>query len=135
MNISFFLRPKGMIAYLYEDTPVLQALDTLLSNELPAMPMVDRKGKYRGTVCEGDFLRLLHREKPARVEHMSVGQMQRSILHYTAKIDASMEGLVEFIGNQTFIPVTDGRGMLAGIVTRHDVLQYMHDHYITVGSA
>lgn len=59
MNISFFLKPKVEVSYLTESCPVQKAIDDMLHSGFTAIPVVDAKGKYAGTITEGDFLRLV----------------------------------------------------------------------------
>lgn len=55
MNISFFLKPKVEVSYLTESCPVQKAIDDMLHSGFTAIPVVDAKGKYAGTITEGDF--------------------------------------------------------------------------------
>ena len=54
MNISFFLKPKVEVSYLTESCPVQKAMQDMLHSGFTAIPVVDAKGKYAGTitVCE-----------------------------------------------------------------------------------
>lgn len=124
MNISFFLKPKVEVSYLYDDCPVRQALDDMLKSGFTAIPVIDHKGYYVGTIGEGDFLRLLLRKKPEEIDRMTVGQVERRVKHRTVSIDARMEDLVDLVTEQNFVPVADGRDMFIGIVTRHDIIAH-----------
>ena len=53
---------------------------------------------------------------------MLLSEVTRRIHHRSVTIDTRMEDLVELVAGQNFVPVTDGRGMLCGIVTRRDVI-------------
>ena len=110
MNVSFFLKPKAEVVYVYDTDPVRTALDRMFESGFTAIPVLSAKGRYVGTITEGDFLRLLLAEVTRRIHHRSV------------TIDTRMEDLVELVAGQNFVPVTDGRGMLCGIVTRRDVI-------------
>ncbi|MDY3618732.1 CBS domain-containing protein [Agathobaculum sp.] len=124
MNISFFLKPKVEVSYLYDDCPVRKALDDMLKSGFTAIPVIDHKGYYVGTIGEGDFLRLLLRKKPEEIDRMTVGQVERRVKHRTVSIDARMEDLVDLVTEQNFVPVADGRDMFIGIVTRHDIIAH-----------
>ena len=56
-NILFFLTPKAMCAYLYDDYTVRQALEKMEAAGYAALPIVNRRGEYRGTlqkeICSG----------------------------------------------------------------------------------
>ena len=55
-NILFFLLPKAMCAYLYDDYTVRQALEKMEAAGYQALPILNRRGEYRGTLTEGDLL-------------------------------------------------------------------------------
>ena len=125
MNISFFLKPKLEVSYLLDDCPVRQALDDMLNSGFTAIPVIGRSGKYVGTITEGDFLRLLLSAKPEELDRMTVGQVERRVQHRSVNIDAHMEDMVDLVAVQNFVPVTDGRGMFCGIITRRDVINLL----------
>ena len=125
MNISFFLIFKLEVSYLLDDCPVRQALDDMLNSGFTAIPVIGRSGKYVGTITEGDFLRLLLSVKPEELDRMTVGQVERRVQHRSVSIDAHMEDMVDLVAVQNFVPVTDGRGMFCGIITRRDVINLL----------
>ena len=100
MNVSFFLKPKAEVVYVYDTDPVRTALDRMFESGFTAIPVLSAKGRYVGTITEGDFLRLLLGHTPEQAGNM----------------------LLSEVAGQNFVPVTDGRGMLCGIVTRRDVI-------------
>nr|WP_297171623.1 CBS domain-containing protein [uncultured Agathobaculum sp.] len=125
MNISFFLKPKIEVSYLYDDCPVRRALEDLMRSGFTAIPVVSRQGKYIGTITEGDFLRLLLHCSPDRLDRMTAGQVERRVKHRSVFIDARMEDMVDLVAVQNFVPVADGRGMFCGIITRRDVINWL----------
>ena len=127
MNISYFLRPKVTVTYLTDDCPVRQALDDMLKSGFTAVPVVSSKGKYVGTITEGDFLRLLLQCSAEDLDKMTVGQVERRVRHRSVTIDARMEDMVDLAAVQNFVPVTDGRGMFCGIITRSDIIHQMRE--------
>ena len=129
MNISFFLQPKIEVSYLLDDCPVRQALDDMLKSGFTAIPVISPKGKYVGTITEGDFLRLLLHHSPEQLEQMTVGQVERRVRHRSVNIDARMEDMVDLVAAQNFVPVTDGRGMFCGIITRRDVINQLRNQF------
>lgn len=125
MNISFFLKPKVDVSYLVDDCPVRQALDDMMKSGFTAVPVISPKGKYVGTITEGDLLRLLLYHTPEQLDRMTVGQVERRVRHRSVTIDARMEDMVDLVAVQNFVPVTDGRGMFCGIITRSDVINQL----------
>ena len=70
MNIAYFLLPKIHTAYLYDDCTFRQVLEKMLHHGYTAIPVINREGKYVGTVSEGDFLwqqYLIHISEPTRI--------------------------------------------------------------------
>ena len=55
-NILFFLTPKAMCVYLYDDYTMRQALEKMEAAGYSALPILNRRGEYRGTLTEGDLL-------------------------------------------------------------------------------
>ena len=127
MNISFFIKPKIEVSYLYDDMPVRQAMNEMLKTGFTALPLIDRKGRYLGTIGEGDFLRLLLRRTPAEVDKMTAGQVERRVKNRSVSIDARMEDMIDLVAVQNFVPVTAGRGMFCGIITRQDVIRHLRE--------
>lgn len=125
MNIFFFLKPKVEVSYLTENCPVQQAMQDMLRSGFTAIPVVNAKGTYVGTITEGDFLRLVLHYPREKLEQLTVGQVELRIHHRSVSIDAKLEDMVELVTEQNFVPVVDGRGMFCGIVTRRDVITYL----------
>ena len=55
-NVLFFLTPKAMCAFLYDDYTIRQALEKMETAGYAALPILSRNGEYRGTLTEGDVL-------------------------------------------------------------------------------
>ena len=99
--------------------------DDMLRSGFTAIPVVDAKGKYAGTITEGDFLRLVLHYPKETLEQLTVGQVELRVHHRSVSIDARMEDMVDLVTAQNFVPVVDGRGIFCGIVTRRDVITYL----------
>ena len=50
MNIAYLLTPKHRVAYLYDDNTIRQGLEKLRHHGRSAVPVINRKGQYVGTV-------------------------------------------------------------------------------------
>ena len=53
MNILFFLTPKNEVAYVENDDTLRQVLEKIEYHKYTAIPMLNKNGKYVGTVTEG----------------------------------------------------------------------------------
>ena len=56
MNILFFITPKSETAYLYDDCSLRQAIEKIEYHKYTAVPVLNKKGCYVGTLTEGDLL-------------------------------------------------------------------------------
>ena len=113
MNISFFLLPKSEVTYIEQEDTVGRALRVIHKNGFQAVPVIDEEGHYVGTVTEGDFLWNLIEDY-----HMDMEAMRKVGV-------ASLRKKWEYIMNQNFVPVVDGRNVFIGIVTRKQIISEM----------
>jgi len=56
MNIAFFLTPKKEVAFEKSTCTMRQALEKMEYHRYSAIPILDDKGRYVGTLTEGDLL-------------------------------------------------------------------------------
>ncbi len=133
MNVAFFLKPKSEVRFLYSDTPLPQALETMQRHGYSSVPVIDREGKYVSTVREGDFLNFLaHTDgEHLRLTEAKVAEARKlaDILRDEDRnppchIGVPIEQLLSRTTDQNFIPIVDDRGIFIGIVTRRAVIQY-----------
>ena len=55
MNILFFLKPKAEVAFVYDYHTLRQAMEIMEYHKYSSIPMINREGKYVGTITEGDL--------------------------------------------------------------------------------
>ena len=133
MNIAFLLTPKAELAFLYNDFSIRQALEKMNYHKYSAVPVINRDGKYCGTISEGDFLWFLvegesgdiRRIDIKSVEHIAISDIVKKDKNPAVKITATADELLERATNQNFIPVTDDSGSFIGIVTRKKIIDYL----------
>lgn len=56
MNIAFFLTPKSEVVYENIDANMRQVIERMERHGYTAVPMIDKEGRYVGTLTEGDLL-------------------------------------------------------------------------------
>ena len=130
-NILFFLTPKAMCAYLYDDYTIRQALEKMESAGYAGLPILNRRGEYRGTLTEGDLLWALK-----NMCYMDMRQAEcrrsREIPHrrdnVPVRVTATMFDLVERATGQNFVPVVDDKDAFIGIITRRAIIKYCQQH-------
>ena len=126
-NILFFLTPKAMCAFLYDDYTLRQALEKMESAGYAALPILNRKGEYRGTLTEGDLLWGLKNMcymDMRQAEARRIMEISRRKDNVPVRVTTSMYELVERSSAQNFVPVVDDKGAFIGIVTRRAIIKY-----------
>ena len=126
-NILFFLTPKAMCAFIYDDFSVRQALEKMETAGYAALPILNKRGEYRGTLTEGDLLWALK-----NMCYMDIRQAEsRRIMEITRRKDnipvrvtTDMQALVRRASTQNFVPVVDDKDAFIGIVTRSAIIKY-----------
>ncbi|HIR30921.1 MAG TPA: CBS domain-containing protein [Candidatus Faecousia faecavium] len=129
-SILFFLTPKAMCAYLYDDYSIRQALEKMESAGYTAIPILNRRGEYRGTLTEGDLLWAMKNMcymDMRQAEARRIMEISRRKDNLPVRITASMHDLVERASRQNFVPVVDDYGAFIGIITRKAIIKYCYD--------
>ena len=126
-NILFFLTPKAMCAFLYDDYTVRQALEKMEVSQHAALPILNRRGEYRGTLTEGDLLWAMKNicyMDMRQAEAHRIMELTRRKDHVPVRVTTSMHELVERANNQNFVPVVDDKDAFIGLITRKSIIQY-----------
>jgi len=129
-SILFFLTPKAMCVYLYDDYTVRQALEKMETAGYAAIPILSRKGEYRGTLTEGDLLWALKNMcnmDMRQAEQKRIMEISRRKDNVPVRITASMQDLIERASHQNSVPVVDDYGAFIGLVTRKAIVKYCRD--------
>lgn len=132
MNILFFLRPKNEVAYLYDDYSLRQTLEKMEYYKYSAIPIIDKKGCYVGTLTEGDLLRYIKDTLQLdlqKAEHIPLREVPRRWYNDPVNVNCDMEDLLMTSMNQNFVPVIDDDQTFIGIITRRDIIQYFYNLY------
>ena len=132
MNILFFLIPKSDVTYICDDYTIMQALEVLESHRYSSIPVINKNGKYIGTLTEGDMLWAFKNEYDLNLtkpEKISITQVPRRKDNQPVKASANMEDLVSKAMSQNFVPVVDDDGTFIGIITRKDIIQYCYTRF------
>ena len=132
MNIAYFLLPKNRVAYLRDDYTFRQGLEKMRHHGYRAIPVIDREGRYVGTVSEGDFLWKLLDSDSSEAGQLSMKAMEnfrvrdiiRAEQYPSVRITVTMEELMNSAMKQNFTPVVDDLGSFIGIITRQDIIRY-----------
>ena len=125
-NILFFLTPKAMCAYLYDDYTLRQALEKMETAGFATLPILNRRGEYRGTLTEGDLLWALKNMcymDMRQAEAHRIMQISRRKDNIPVRVTTSMHDLIERASTQNFVPVVDDKDAFIGIVPRSSIIK------------
>ena len=128
-NILFFLTPQAICAYLYDDYTVRQALEKMESANYAALPILNRRGEYRGTLTEGDLLwaiKNLCYMDMRQAEARRIMEIEHRKDYVPVRVNTNMHDLVHRASSQNFVPVVDDKETFIGIVTRGNIMKYCY---------
>lgn len=126
-NILFFLTPKAMCAYVYDDYTIRQALEKMEAAGYAALPIISKRGEYRGTLTEGDLLWALKNMcymDMRQAEARRIMEISRRKDNVPVRVTTGMHDLVQRASNQNFVPVVDDKDAFIGIITRRAIINY-----------
>ena len=92
------------------------------------IPIITERGKYAGTITEGDLLWGLKNRGQLdlkKAEEVPIVSFKRRNDYAPIRVDSNMENLLEKAMQQNFVPVVDDQKNFIGIVTRRDIMQYI----------
>lgn len=130
MNILFFLKPKAEVAFVYDYHTLRQAMEIMEYHKYSSIPMINREGKYVGTITEGDLLRGLKKLNILNLkgaEDIAITKIARRADYRPVSADSNMEDLMEKAMDQNFVPVIDDQENFIGIITRKDIIGYCYE--------
>ena len=132
MNVAFFLRPKFNVTYIYENDSIRAGLEKMKYHGYTAIPVINDKNEYVGTVSEGDFLWYLVDDQKENLQKVDLRSVEDKKIKDILKKDrdpsigitVSVEELLTRAMKQNFVPVVDDSGIFIGIVTRKSIIEY-----------
>ena len=126
-NILFFLTPKAMCSYLYDDFTLRQALEKMESAGYTTLPILNKRGEYRGALTEGDLLWAIKNMcymDIRQAEAHRITEISRRKEYLPVRVTMNMYELVERAKGQNFVPVVDDKDTFIGIVPRSAIIKY-----------
>ncbi len=134
MDIQSFMKPLPEVVFVYDDHTVKEALAILKKYRYQSIPVIDRKGRYIGSLSEGDLLYAITDAGKAAEGALAqrVGQIRRNREYVAISVHASVNSLIGKAADENFVPIVDDAGILIGIVTRKTLLNYFFEHQFVV---
>lgn len=129
MNIAFFLTPKNEVVYENIDSTMRQVMERMERHGYTAIPLIDKSGKYIGTLTEGDLLWELKNTPDLNFKNANtviVKDIKRKVKHKPVSISADIESLITLAVSQNFVPVVDDNNTFIGIIKRSDIINYCY---------
>ena len=133
MNLLFFLTPKAVCSYLYDDYTIRQAIERMEAIGYSALPILSRAGVYRGTLTEGDLLWAIKNVCEmdlSRAPDHTIMEIPHRRDNAPVNVTTDMRELVRTAVDQNFVPVVDDKGDFIGIVTRRAILRHYMENYV-----
>ena len=131
MNILFFLTPKSEVEFVYDDYTLRQTIEKMEYHRYSEVPVINRGGKYVGTITEGDLRWYVKEDWDLNIreaENVRIMNIKRKRKTAAVSVNANMEDLIEKAMNQNFVPVVDDKEIFIGIVKRKDIIHYCYEH-------
>lgn len=125
-SILFYLTPKSQVTYCLDTFTLRQVVEKMDYHHYTAMPILNKRGEYVGTITEGDLLWTIRDRNSLNYqasEKIPLKEISLRRKYQTVNISSSMANLLETVENQNFVPVEDDNGVFIGIVTRRSVLK------------
>ena len=95
-----------------------------------AIPILNHRGEYRGTLTEGDLLWAMKNMcymDMRQAEARRVMEIARRKDNVPVRVTTSMHELVERASNQNFVPVVDDKDAFIGLITRKAIIKYCYN--------
>ena len=132
MNVIKLLRRKSSVCYIYSTNSLRQGLEKMRARKYSDVPVLDKDGKYVGTLSENDVLWTMMKEDKfdlRSLEGIPVRSAMKSEQLPVSNL-APMRELLDRVKEHKFVPVVDDRDVFIGIVTRKDVINFYIDRYL-----
>lgn len=133
MNIAFFLTPKNEVICESTEASMRQVMEKMEYHGYTAIPLIDKHGRYVGTLTEGDLLWKLKNTPELNfrnTEIVEVKDIETRVKHKSVSINSDINEIINLSVNQNFVPVVDDDGIFIGIIKRSDIINYCYDEIV-----
>lgn len=128
-NVLLFLIPKSSVVYLQDDFTLRQTIEKMKFHRYSSVPIVDKYGKYIGTITEGDIFWYIYNKELScnnyELEEIYLKDIPRNRDNVAANASAKISDLFDLSINQNFVPVVDDSNSFIGIITRKSVIEHL----------
>ena len=130
-NVLFFITPKSQTTYLTSDFSIRQALEKIKYHRYTSVPIIDKFGKYVGTITEGDLLWFIIENNILdikKLEEIKLSEVKRNRDNFAVNVSSKVSDLFSIITNQNFVPIVDDSNVFIGLITRKSVIKYLQEN-------
>ncbi|HCQ88537.1 MULTISPECIES: CBS domain-containing protein [unclassified Clostridium] len=130
MNVAFFLTPKSEVIHEKVNSTMRRAMERMEYHRYTAIPLVDEKGRYVGTLTEGDILWKFKNDPDITLkdtEKVLIRDIPRNVRNKAVSINSDIESLILVAKSQNFVPVVDDSNIFIGIIKRSDIISYCYN--------
>ena len=138
MNIAFFLTPKSEVIFEKVSSTMRRAMERMEYHRYTSIPLVDDKGKYVGTLTEGDLLWKLKNSSELSLkdtENVLIKDIPRHFKDKPVSINSDIESLILVAKSQNFVTVVDDSNIFIGIIKRGDIISYCYKKLFEVDNS
>ncbi|MCO7126895.1 CBS domain-containing protein [Sporolactobacillus shoreicorticis] len=128
MNAAFLITPKSEVKFVYEHWTIRQALEKMEHYRYSAIPILNKKGMYIGTLTEGDILWNLKQNEDLDfrdTETFALKDVPRYRDIKAISIDVEIEDIIATSLTQNFVPIVDDSGVFIGMIRRREIIAYL----------
>lgn len=132
MNILACLTPKSGVDYINDDATLFKTLQVMQKRNHSAIPIINKKGRYVGTITAGDILGCITENFNLSLKASAkfpVLNVKRTKDYRALGVHAVFDEVMEIAMDQNFVPVVDDEDSFIGILTRKEILSWMHEQY------
>jgi len=132
MNILACLTPKSDVDYVTDEATLFKVLQTMENRNYSAIPIINKKGRYVGTITSGDILGCIKENFNLSVKDSAkfpIRNVRRTRDYKAIGANTQMEGILDVAVDQNFVPVVDDEDNFIGILTRKAILTWMRETY------
>ena len=136
MNILLWLTPKSEVDYINEEATLFKTLQTMQNRNYSAIPIINKTGKYVGTITAGDILGCIKENFDLSLKDSAdfpLRNVKRTKDNRAVSVNAKMEDVIGLALTENFVPVVDDEENFIGIITRREIIQWLLRHLDTNG--
>ena len=132
MNILAYLTPKNGVDFIKDSATLFKTLQVMQKRNHSAIPIIDNTGRYVGTITARDILGCIAENFDLSLRTSAkfpIRNVKRTNDYKAISAHARFDDLVGHAVEQNFVPVVDDDEKFIGIVTRKEILTWMHEQY------